>query len=53
MISIAYRRLAVLALAASFGCTGEPASDEPSAVIVFIASGAGAAHWTLAGLASG
>jgi alkaline phosphatase len=49
MISIAYRRLALLALAASFGCTGEPASDEPSAVI---ASGAGAADWTLAGLAS-
>ena len=52
MISIAYRRLALLALAASFGCTGEPPADEPSAVIVFIASGAGAAHWTLAGLAS-
>ncbi len=53
MISIAYRRLALLALAASFGCTGDPPpGDEPAAVIVFIASGAGTAHWTLAGLAS-
>ena len=52
MTWITHRRLVLLALTASFGCTGEDPADEPTAVIVFIADGAGAAHWTLAGLAS-
>ncbi len=50
MTWIFYHRLVPLALAASFACT-IPAA-EPTAVIVFIADGAGAAHWTLAGFAS-
>ena len=52
MTSIIFRGLTMLALAASFGCTGGTPGDQPTAVIVFIAGGAGAAHWTLAGLAS-
>ncbi len=52
MISITFRRLAPLALAASLGCTEYTAPDEPTAVIVFISEGAGAAHWMLTGLAS-
>ena len=52
MTSILYRRLMPLALASALGCAGETPADEPSAVIVFIADGAGAAHWTLAGFAS-
>lgn len=47
-----FRRLVPVALAASFGCTGETPVDAPTAVIVFFADGAGAAHWTLAGIAS-
>ena len=53
MISIVFRRLAPLALAASLGCRGYTPPDEPTAVIVFIAEGAGAAHWMLTGVASG